>query len=84
MWHRPSERAVTTTRLSTKFNEVVQVDLLFVEDLILVHMIDEATRFSMCDLVPNRQTTSIIDTVTKMWFKYFGPPQLMLSDQEGA
>ena len=84
MWHRPGDRATTSTRVSTAFNEVVQIDLLFVEDLIIVHMIDEALRFSMCDVIPNRQTATILDTATNIWFKYFGPPGLIISDQEGA
>ena len=75
MWHRPADKATTSTRVSTKFNEVVQIDLLFVEDLIILHMIDEATRFSMAEIIPNKQTSTIIDTVTTMWFKYFTPPQ---------
>ena len=63
---------------------MVQVDLLFVEDLILLHIIDEAIRFTMCELIPNKQTTTIIDAVTNTWFKHFGPPQLIVSDQEGG
>ena len=75
MWHRPANRATTSTRVSTKFNQVVQIDLLFVEDMIIIHLIDEATRFSICELIPNKQTTTIIDAVTLCWFKYFGPPE---------
>ena len=84
MWNRPSSHAISSSRVSTKFNEVVQVDLLFVEDLIILHMIDEAIRFTMCELIPNKQTSTIIDAVTNSWFRHFGPPQLIVSDQEGG
>jgi hypothetical protein len=57
---------------------------LFVEDKIIMHIIDEATRYSCARLVDNKQTATIIDMLTEAWFTYFGPPQLILSDQEGA
>ena len=84
MWHRPSNRPIANSNVVTKFNEVVQIDLLFVEDLIILHIIDEAIRFTMCELIPNKQTTTIIDGVTNAWFRHFGPPQLIVSDQEGG
>lgn len=84
MWHRPDNRAATSNRLSTSFNEVVQVDLLFVEDKILLHCIDEATRFSISKSIPDKRTATIIDALTVAWFEYFGPPQQIISDQEGA
>eukprot|EP00959_Pyramimonas_sp_CCMP1952_P052880 1105928-Pyramimonas_sp.AAC.1 len=46
MWQRPAPKNMPTMRLSLTFNEYVQVDLLFVGELIVVHLIDECLRFS--------------------------------------
>ena len=40
-WFRPAATNMSTLRMSTKFNEYVQCDLLFVGDLVILHMIDE-------------------------------------------
>ena len=43
-WSRPGLNAVTSARLSLRFNEAIQIDLLFVSQQPLLHIIDEATR----------------------------------------
>ena len=49
-WSKPGARAIATLRLSTAFNECVQCDLLFVSTLIILHLVDEASRWSMCKI----------------------------------
>ena len=44
-WQRPSPKSKTHTRISTSFNEAIQLDLLFWNALVLLHIIDEATRY---------------------------------------
>ena len=84
LWRRPSNKPVTSSRLSTRLNECIQVDLLFVADGILCHCIDEATRFTVAGVIPDRTTSTIIDFLTTNWFRYLGVPKVVLSDQEGA
>ena len=42
-WQRPGNRSITSTRLSERFGETVQFDLLFIGDHILGCLIDKAT-----------------------------------------
>ena len=84
MWQRPGHRSMTTTRTVDKFGQSVQVDLLFVEEYIVLHMIDEAIRWTATALIPDRQTQTILSAITLAWIKLYGPMQTLVSDQEGA
>ena len=83
-WQRPSSKAVHSTRTSTRFNECLQIDLLFVLTHILVHMCDECTRFSMACLIENKQPESITAAIASRWIAYFGSPEVIMSDKEGG
>eukprot|EP00959_Pyramimonas_sp_CCMP1952_P156123 3265312-Pyramimonas_sp.AAC.1 len=45
-WQSPAPNNMPTVRVSLTFNEYVQVDLLFVGELIVAHLIDKCLRFS--------------------------------------
>ena len=84
MWKRPGDRAVTSMRTSSAFGEAVQVDLLFVESNIILHMIDEATRFTMAVVIKTKQPQDLISAMTNSWFRLFGAPRCIISDREGG
>ena len=44
---RPGPRIITSSTISTRFNQEDQVDLLFLEDTVVVHMLDWTTRFTV-------------------------------------
>ena len=83
-WQQPGHRSMTSSRLSTRFNEVVQFDLVFIEDKIVGHLIDEATKWSVVDVLENRETSTILSFITNRWLRTFGPITTIISDQEGA
>ena len=83
-WQKPTSRSVSSNRLAQQFNEVVQIDLLFIEDKIILHMIDESTRFTVMTEIQDRQSGTIVDAMTECWIRYFEAPKLILSDQEGG
>ena len=39
MWAKPGMKAAAATRLTTRFNDVLQGDLLFIFDLAVLHLI---------------------------------------------
>jgi hypothetical protein len=47
-WKRPGDKALATAKVVSKLGECIQCDLLFVFDFIVLHVLDEATRFSVC------------------------------------
>ena len=83
-WKKPSNRSYTSSRLTTTFNSVLQLDLLFTSGGIILHSLDEAIRFTMTGIIPDRTPRSIIDWLTQHWIRVFGPPKVILSDQEGG
>ena len=84
MWKAPGRKAKTTSSLAEKFNEVVQVDLLFVEEHVVLHLIDESIRWTTTALLADRQAATLIETITNVWLRIFGPMQCLVSDQEGG
>ena len=83
-WQRPSNRSITTTRLSAEFGQNVQFDLLFVEDKTIAVLIDESTRWTTADTLPDKETSSVLRFITDRWIRVFGAMQTLVSDQEGA
>ena len=73
-WPRPGE----------VFNETVRVDILFRKGTLVLHMIDECTRYSMCTILRDQTPTEICRAMSNCWFRVFQPPRLILADQEGA
>ena len=60
------------------------VDLFFIFDLTFIMMIDEAIRYKVAALLPDRSASTIMSTLLLHWFRYFGPPKRLKSDQEGG
>ena len=83
-WSRPGPRAVTSSTVTTRFNQEVQTDLLFYKDKVVLHMIDRTTRFTVARKVESKHLDCIIEGIMSHWVALFGPPNQLTSDQEGA
>ena len=83
-WAKPGPKTVTTSSLPTRFNQMIQCDLLFIKDKIVLHTIDACTRFSMTDVVKDKETDTLLTALQQSWFKHFGPPRVLIVDQEGG
>ena len=70
--------------MTTRFNEVVQADLLFAEDRCILHLIDEAIRWSVAVQINSRTTEDILEELHVRWVAIFGAPKVIITDQEGA
>ena len=46
------------------------------------HLNDEAIRFTVASILPNKSAISIIRAITCDWVKFFGPPELIVADGE--
>ena len=84
LWRRPGNRAVTTSRITSRFNELVQCDILFWNELMILVLIDEATRWCIGQIIPSKGASTIIRCITEIWIRYFGAMQTLMSDHEGA
>ena len=83
-WQRPGIKAVTSSNWPEAMNMIAQCDLLFYKDYVLFHMVDMTTRWTAAEVIPNRTADSILAAMDNCWIRFFGPPQTLMSDQEGA
>ena len=84
LWARPTDKSMTATRLSTGFNEIVEWDILFYDDLMISHLCDQAIRWSAGGILPGRLANDIISNITTHWFRPYGPMRVLVTDQEAA
>jgi len=64
------------------FGDTLQIDLFFLQDTTYLLMIDEATRFKMCRVLPGQDSEHIMEALMKSWIYLFGPPSKIVMDQQ--
>ncbi|CAK0897272.1 unnamed protein product [Prorocentrum cordatum] len=84
MWTRPGPKSMTVSRLATGFNEMVQWDILYIGDQMVAHMIDEATRWTVLNILDRKAAITIIAGITNGWIRPRGPMKLLIADVEGG
>ena len=84
LWMRPSPKSITTTRLATDFNQVVQFDILFHKEFMIGVLIDESIRWTAADVLEDKAASTLIMFLTTMWIRPYGSMRLLVSDQEGG
>ena len=76
-------RPVVGFSMAKEFNEVVALDLKqwsFSPNIWFCHMIDLATRYSVCAIINNKKKETIINAIMTKWISIFGSPSQVLSD----
>ena len=84
LWQRPGKRSIALSRLTTTFNDIVQIDLLFVNKWIIVHMIDEATRWTMTRVLRTKDADTLLQAITTTWVHVWGPMRTLVTDEESG
>ena len=78
-------RPVVGFSMAKEFNEVVALDLKqwCSPNIWFLHMIDLATRYSVCVVIHNKKKETIINALMTRWISTFGSPRQVLSDNGG-
>ena len=79
-------RPVVGFSMAKEFNEVVALDLKqwsSSPNIWFLHMIDLATRYSVCVVINNKRKETIINAIMTRWISTFGSPRQVLSDNGG-
>lgn len=71
-WSKPSARSVVSTRMPEKFNQELEIDLLFIGPHVVLHLIDRAIRWSVGVKIPSKETQSILAAVKRSWVTQYG------------
>ena len=66
------------------FNQRVQLDLFQYQEVWILLMVDEATRFKVATDVENREYNHLLTKMLDVWFTVFGPPHQLVLDQESS
>eukprot|EP00972_Heterocapsa_arctica_P057500 8483816-Heterocapsa_arctica.AAC.1 len=53
--------------------QIVQCDLIFVKDKVILHLIDEAIRWTLAQVIPEKSAKSILNAIHMWWIRIFGP-----------
>ena len=82
MWKRPAPRPVASLEVASKFNDQVELDLLFLDRLIVCHMVCRCIRWHAGDFIPDKTAKSIIHVIDQRWIRQFGPMRELIVDGE--
>ena len=66
------------------FNQRVQLDLFQYQEVWILLMVDEATRYKVATDVESREYGHLLSKMLDSWFVVFGPPHQLVLDQESS
>ena len=76
-------KPIVSVSLAEEFNEVVAMDLKFIESNIILHLIEHVTRFSAAAIVKSKEREEIIKHLFRSWISIFGAPSKFFSGNGG-
>ena len=79
-YKKPSLKPAARFSLSKEFNDVISMDLKNINGITLLHIIDNATIFSLAAVVKSKRQEEIVDIFIKHWIAIFGAPGMIISD----
>ena len=77
------DRPVVAMNMANDFNQLLSVDLKIWKDKYILYMIDVFTRFTVGEIIYNKQPETIVKTIMRQWIKYFGIMGGLISDNGG-
>ena len=81
-WQKPGKEVVATLSVSTKFNEHVEMDLMFYRKYVICHFIDRASRWHAAQMVPGKSDTELLEALLTCWIQIHGPMKELIVDGE--
>ena len=77
------DRPIVAMNMANDFNQLLSVDLKIWKDKYILYMIDVFTRFTVGEIIKNKQPETIVNTIMRHWIKYFGIMGGIISDNGG-
>ena len=81
-WQRPGNETIAASSLSTKFNEHVEMDLMFYRKFIVCHFIDRASRWHAAKVIDCKEDTTLVEALLTTWIQIHGPMTELIVDGE--
>ena len=79
----PNAKPVVRLPTTIEFNEVVAMDTKVIENKLVLHLIDQVTRFSAAAVGKSKKKEEIIQHLFTMWISIFSVPSELFSDNGG-
>ena len=78
-------------RMSTRFNQAVQGDLMFyadagraqADDHVILHLICECIKWTVAIKVNDKETGTILEAMTTWWIRQYGAPEILVLGVRG-
>ena len=83
VFSRPSPRPVVGLPMASEFNEVVAMDIKFLNGKMILHLIDHLSRYSAAAIINSKRPDEIVNKIFQIWISVFGPPSKFFSDNGG-
>eukprot|EP00438_Fugacium_kawagutii_P035880 Skav204682 [mRNA] locus=scaffold1284:96116:106049:- [translate_table: standard] len=83
-WTRPANETIPTLRMTTAFNEHVEVDLMFYREHVIFHLICCGTRWHAATVIQSKQEQELLTALNRTWVSIHGPMQQLISDGESG
>lgn len=80
---RQKSRPVVGFALGRELNDAVSMDLKFISGKVVLHIIDNATRYSAAAVLPSKRKEEIVEKFFMHWVCIFGTPKKILFDNGG-
>lgn len=71
---RPYPRPRSCLPLSSNVNEVVAMDIKFINQKPVLHLIDTFSRFSACCFLRNKSAEAVVEAIFRIWISVIGRP----------
>ena len=84
LWAQHGQRPQSTVKLSTAFNDEVQLDILYHGNYQIGHLIDGCIRWTVATTLEDKDTESLLNFIWTSWIQPFGPMHVLTVDGEGA
>ena len=80
----PRTRRPAAVPRTRTFNEIILVDTNFITigdtQYMLYHMVDDATRFHVCDVVSQQTGKALFQSIMNSWIRWAGAPRFLIAD----
>ena len=77
MSHRPAH----LHSRSMPFNEVIGVDLFYIQRRTYLNILDWGTNLQWVEILPDRTSATVARAMAMSWFGHYGPPAMVICDQ---
>ena len=83
-WARPKQEVQQSLTLATRFNQIVETDLMFYRQWTVHHFICRGSRWLEACESPDKLTKTLMNNTATVWVSRHGPPEILVCDGESG